>query len=94
MIEVIIKLILCHLLGDYVLQIDFIAKTKGENWYHMLVHCALYVLPFIIVFGLSWAVAVSFAAHFIVDNLKARHKKINYSTDQVIHYLTALLFLI
>jgi hypothetical protein len=21
-----------HMLGDYVLQTDFIAKTKGENW--------------------------------------------------------------
>lgn len=32
MIEIIYKLIICHLIGDYVLQNDFIAKTKGENW--------------------------------------------------------------
>lgn len=46
MIEIIYKLIICHLIGDYVLQNDFIAKTKGENWYHLLVHCLLYSVPF------------------------------------------------
>lgn len=40
--ETLFKLVMCHLVGDYVLQIDFIAKTKGENWYHLLVYC----LPF------------------------------------------------
>lgn len=44
--ETLFKLVMCHLVGDYVLQIDFIAKTKGENWYHLLVHCLLYCLPF------------------------------------------------
>ena len=29
----IINLILCHLLGDYVLQIDFIAKSKDFKLY-------------------------------------------------------------
>ena len=52
--KIIINLILCHLLGDYVLQIDFIAKTKGNNFYHLLVHCVLYCLPFYILFGLVW----------------------------------------
>lgn len=45
MIEKIVILIMCHLIGDYVLQIDFIAKTKGQNLYHLFVHCALYCLP-------------------------------------------------
>ena len=30
-----ILLVFCHLVGDYVLQNDFIAKTKGSNWYHL-----------------------------------------------------------
>lgn len=41
MFEKILVLVFCHLIGDYVLQCDFIAKTKGENRYHMLVHCLL-----------------------------------------------------
>ena len=30
-----ILLVFCHLVGDYVLQNDFIAKNKGSNWYHL-----------------------------------------------------------
>ena len=32
-----ILLVFCHLVGDYVLQNDFIAKNKGSNWYHLFV---------------------------------------------------------
>ena len=94
MIETIVLLVLCHLIGDYVLQIDFIAKTKGENWYHLFVHCALYVLPFYICFGFVWQLAIIFIAHIIIDPLKARYNKINYWQDQVLHYLTSLLYLV
>lgn len=92
--ETIIKLIFCHLLGDYVLQIDYIAHSKGNNWYHLFVHCALYTLPFYIAFSYSWHLAVIFITHFFVDMLKARYKKINYVTDQVLHYLTSLIYFI
>ena len=94
MIETIVLLIMCHLIGDYVLQIDFIAKTKGENWYHLFVHCTLYIVPFYICFGFVWQLAIIFIAHLIIDPLKARYNKINYWQDQVLHYLTSLLYLI
>jgi len=94
MIETIVYFILCHLLGDYVLQVDFIAKSKGNNWYHLFVHCALYCLPFIVVFGLTWQIAVIFVTHLIVDSLKARFYKINYITDQVLHYLILIIYFI
>ena len=90
----IILLILCHLLGDYVLQNDFIAKSKGSNWYHLFVHCAIYLVPFIAVFGLSWEILFLFVAHMIVDPLKARWNKISYFQDQLIHYLTLIIYLI
>ena len=35
-------LILAHLLGDFPLQGDFIAKYKGKSWYIMLVHCTIW----------------------------------------------------
>ena len=94
MINIIIQLILCHLIGDYVLQLDFIAKTKGENWYHLFVHCALYCVPFYIAFGITWQLVLVFVAHIIIDALKARYKKISYVTDQVLHYAIALLYLV
>lgn len=90
-----IELILCHLIGDYVLQCDFIAKSKGDNFYHMFVHCALYCAPFYFLFGVSWQLAFIFITHVIIDLLKARYKKIDYKTDQILHYVViAILWLI
>ncbi len=94
MAETLLKIILCHLVGDYVLQSDFIANTKGKNWYHLFVHCALYILPFYLCFGLDWRLVVLFISHIIIDPLKARYGKITYAQDQVLHYIVALLFLL
>lgn len=93
MLNCILIIIFCHLIGDYVLQSDFIAKTKGDNWYHLFVHSALYCLPFYIAFGFTWQLVFIFLIHIIVDALKARYKVINYAADQIIHYISALTFL-
>ena len=83
------------MIGDYVLQCDFIAKTKGSNWYHLFVHCILYVVPFVVVFGIDWRIYVLLLTHLIIDPLKARYNKINYIQDQILHYIVAsMLYLI
>ena len=92
--ELIFKLILCHLLGDYVLQIDFISQSKGKNFYHLLVHCLLYCLPFYIVFGFVWQLIPLLVLHVVIDLLKARYKLMHYWLDQVLHYATCLSYLI
>lgn len=94
LIQSLVKLIMCHLVGDYVLQNDFIAKTKGSNWYHLFIHCTLYCLPFLIIFGFRWQFYVLFLTHVIIDPLKARYNKISYVQDQVLHYLISLIYLI
>ena len=92
MIETILKIIMCHLIGDYVLQSNFIAQTKGSNWYHLLIHCFLYIVPFYIVFGFDWKLIVILITHIVIDPLKARWNKINYVTDQILHYVIALIY--
>ena len=92
MSKAIVLIILCHLIGDYVLQSDFIAQTKGSNWYHLLVHCFLYVVPFYIVFGFDWRLIVILITHIVIDPLKTRWNKINYVTDQILHYVIALIY--
>lgn len=89
----ILNIIMCHLIGDYVLQCDFIAKTKGQNWYHLFVHCLLYCVPFYIVFGFTWQLPIVFIVHVVTDTLKARWNKITYIQDQIIHYVIALIYL-
>lgn len=95
MIKTIFLLILCHLIGDYPLQIDFIAQTKGKNWYHLIVHCFLYSAPFAFVFGVDWRLIPLIGTHIVIDALKARWKKISYLQDQVIHYtIMVVLYLV
>lgn len=94
MIEKLLILIFCHLLGDYVLQTRFIAESKGKTFYHLFVHCLLYIVPFYIAFGFVWQLGLIFISHVIIDPLKARYGKINYLTDQALHYLILLVYLI
>lgn len=84
LIKLIAGLIVCHFIGDYFFQSEYIATTKGSNWYHLLVHCVLYTLPFCVLTN-DEALVILFVSHFIVDALKARYKKISYVADQVIH---------
>ena len=92
--ETLFKLVMCHMVGGYVLQIDFIAKTKGKNWYHLLVHCLLYCLPFYLAFGFNWQLFVLFGTHIVVDAAKERYKKIGYVADQVVHYVVLLVYFV
>ena len=94
MAEKIFLIIVCHAIGDYVLQTDFLAKTKGQNWYHLFIHCLLYSVPFYIAFGFCWQLALITILHFPIDALKARWGKITYWQDQLLHYALAASYLI
>lgn len=93
-LKMIIVLICCHLIGDYTFQSDFIANRKGNNWYYLVVHCVLYCLPFLIFFDLTWQISIIFITHLIIDALKARYHKINCITDQTLHYIVMLVYLL
>lgn len=88
-IEKVFLLIACHMIGDYLFQNNFIASTKGSNWYHLLVHCILYAVPFYLMFGWCWQLALITILHFPIDALKARYGKTSYVQDQVLHYILA-----
>ena len=86
--SVLYKLMACHMLGDYVLQSDYLARTKGENWWHLLAHCITYTVPFALAFGIDVRIAALFASHLIVDAQKARWNCIGYVQDQLSHIVT------
>lgn len=89
-IELLYKLTACHMVGDYALQSDFLARTKGGNWWHLFAHCVLYSLPFAMVFGFDWRVLALLASHALVDATKARWQAIGYAADQASHILLML----
>lgn len=59
--------LLCHILGDYVLQSDWMALNKNKRTFPCLVHVTLYTLPFLMLTQSFWALAFIFATHFIID---------------------------
>ena len=84
------KLVVCHMLGDYVLQSDFLAKTKGKSWWHLVIHCVLYTMPFAVAFGVDQRIFWMFLSHVLIDAMKARWKVIGYAPDQVAHVVMIL----
>ena len=84
------KLAACHMIGDYVLQTDYLAKTKGDNWWHLIAHCVTYTVPFAVAFGTDWRIAALLVTHFVIDALKARWHAIGYVHDQISHMVVAL----
>lgn len=87
-------LLLSHFIGDYVLQSDYIAKTKGENWWHLVIQSALYTFPFALIFGTDLRLLGLFINHFIIDALKEHGHVINYVPDQFLHQLLHMVCLI
>ena len=87
-------LLASHFIGDYVLQTDFLAKTKGDNIWHLFIHSVLYSLPFMIAFGFNWKVPFIIGTHIVIDALKARYKVINYVADQVLHLMVLVIYVI
>lgn len=92
-IEIIVKIIYCHVIGDYVLSSDYIQTTKYNNIYHLIIHCILYSIPFYFCFGLDLKLVILTEIHFLIDYTKIINK-INYIQDQIVHYLVALILYI
>jgi hypothetical protein len=94
MIEIALKLILCHLIADYFLQTNYIAQNKGKDLYILFVHCALYIVPFFVVFGFTWHLIPLFVLHIVLDYLKATKGKTKLWQDQLLHFITLGIYFI
>ena len=84
-----IKIIFCHIVGDYLLQTDYMAKEKNNNLYILFVHCVCYCIPFIYIFGFNYKIICLLIFHMIIDWMKTKHY-INIVEDQIAHYAFAM----
>lgn len=85
-------LLLAHLVGDYLLQTEWMAKYKAERWLPLLTHCLVYttvVALFAFLWlpeGLSmWGIALVFVSHVILDRrtlVALWYKRIMRVTDE------------
>lgn len=67
------ELLLGHLVGDYLLQNEWMAQNKSKNtwlgWLTAFIHCIIYTLAVCLImweWNIIWVVAVFFS-HFFID---------------------------
>jgi hypothetical protein len=62
--------LVCHAVGDYLLQSDWMAREKVKRWWPALVHASVYSLPFLALGPSWWAWALIVATHATIDRLR------------------------
>ena len=69
-----IGILLAHLVGDYVIQSDWMANEKTKRWWPAVVHAWVYGLPFLVIVHSPAALAVIVITHAVIDRYRlARH---------------------
>lgn len=92
-VEILATLVACHLIGDYILQTQYIAENKATDRYLLVVHSFLYAVPFVALFGFELNSALFlFVSHIIIDYCKATAKLFSITVDQILHYVCALIY--
>jgi hypothetical protein len=99
---ILVKIVLAHLLGDFMLQPDSWVKAKEKvklRAWQLYIHCFIhFVLVMLLVFDLAfwkWALLLSIL-HFITDTLKIflqtnKTKRIYFFADQIFHLAVIVL---
>jgi len=62
--------LVCHLIGDFVLQNDYIARHKPHNSYVCGFHVLIYTLVFLFVTWSLPALLVIAGTHFVIDRFR------------------------
>lgn len=72
--------LLAHVLGDYVLQTDRMARRKTGSDYWAWLHVLMYGVPFLIL-GASWlALSVIVCSHFLIDRYRLALYVVKFKT--------------
>lgn len=65
---------LAHMVGDYLVQSDWMAQEKTRRWWPAVAHGITYGLPFLLVTQSVAALAVIVGTHILIDRWRlARH---------------------
>ncbi|MFG1872209.1 DUF3307 domain-containing protein [Micromonospora arborensis] len=64
------KMILAHLVGDFLLQNDWMAQRKTKAWVPAVVHGVAYTAPHLLVTQSPWALLVIGGTHIVIDRYR------------------------
>lgn len=63
-----------HMVGDYIIQSDWMAQEKTKRWWPAIAHAVSYGMPFLLVTQSVLALAVIIGTHAVIDRYRlARH---------------------
>ena len=62
--------IIAHMVGDYVLQSDWMVKEKSRRWLAALVHVIFYTLPFLFLTTNPVTLAIIAGTHLVIDRYR------------------------
>lgn len=68
--KLIIYAFICHLIGDYLLQNDWMAANKTKAFLPAWIHAGVYSMPFAFIVPSELAVLVIFLSHFLIDRYR------------------------
>ena len=75
--------VLAHLVGDYLIQSDWMANEKTKRWWPAIAHGVTYTLPYVVVTQSLLALLVIAGTHIIIDHYRlARH--ISWAKNQLV----------
>jgi hypothetical protein len=63
-------ILLAHLLGDYVLQSDWMANEKTKKWIPAWAHAVIYGIPFVFITQSTIALFVIVVTHAVIDHYR------------------------
>ncbi|ART68224.1 hypothetical protein BTO20_06170 [Mycobacterium dioxanotrophicus] len=65
---------LAHMVGDYLIQSDWMAQEKTKRWWPAVAHALTYGIPFLFVTQSLLALLVIISTHAVIDRYRlARH---------------------
>jgi len=65
-----VEQLLLHLIGDFVTQTDWMARTKTSRTFAALCHALVYSLPFLLLSPSLAAIAVIALSHLLIDRFR------------------------
>jgi hypothetical protein len=67
-------IVLAHLVGDYLIQSDWMANEKTKRWWPAVAHGLTYTIPYVFITQSWLALAVIAGTHIVIDHYRlARH---------------------
>ena len=62
--------LLLHLLGDYITQTDWMARTKTQKFLAAFIHATVYAIPFILLTNSVFALFIIWSTHLLIDRFR------------------------